>query len=91
MQIGGVPNDDELCWHPKSFDIPRIVHYPMELFLACQLVAINFFPAKYHDIKQEISWNRQLLSTQKNILLDYFRECVQTIQDNKSLLDTLRS
>lgn len=91
MQIGGVPDDDELCWHPKSFDIPRIAHHPMELFLACQLVAINFFPERYMDIRQELLWKHQLHATQEAIALEYYEQCVRAIRQKDSLLDFLRS
>lgn len=91
MQIGGVSNDYELCWHPKSFDIPRIAHHPMELLLTCQLVAINFFPEKYVDISQELLWMNQLYTTQQSVILDYYEQCIRAIRSNQSLLDMLRS
>lgn len=91
MQIGGISNDYELCWHPKNFDIPRIAHHPMELFLACQLVAINFFPETYSDIRQELLWKHQLHATQEAIALEYYEQCVRAIRQKNSLLDHLRS
>lgn len=91
MQIGGVSNDYEICWHPKSFDIPRIAHHPMELLLTCQLVAINFFPEKYVDISRELLWISQLHTIQQSVMLDYYERCTRAIRDKHSLLDMLRS
>lgn len=91
VQVGGVSREYELCWHPHSFDIPRIPHHPMELFLTCQLVAANFFPEKYVDISQELIWLKHLHSCQKAMLLDYYQRCVRAIDRGESLLDFVRS
>lgn len=94
VQTGGISKDYELCWHPKSFDVPRLPYPPMDLFLACQLVAANFFPEKYEDIKKERTWMTHLKACQNTMLLDYYQKCVRAIQDTteeRPLLDVLRS
>ena len=91
MQVGGIPRDYELCWHPQPFDIPRIAHQPMELFLTCQLVACNFFPEKYAALSQELVWLTQLRFHQSTLLLKYYKRCVKAIEDKDSLVDFLRS
>ena len=90
MQIGGDSKDYELCWHPDTFDVPRIPHPPMELLLTCQLVAINFFPEKYDMIRREPHWRGRLREIQRCIMLDYYDECTRTICEGSSLLDMLR-
>ena len=89
MQIGGKPENDELCWHPKQFDLPRFPYHPMELLLTCQFVAINFFPDKYSQIRRDPLWERQLLATQKSVMENYYEQCTRSIRDNISLLDQL--
>ena len=89
IQIGGVSEDDELCWHPSSFDIPRIPHHPMDFFLACQLIAINFFPNEYRTICKSAEWNTHLVTTQKMLLRDYYQSCIVAINEGRSLLDEL--
>jgi hypothetical protein len=89
VQIGGKAEPDELCWHPSSFDIPRIPHHPMDFFLVCQLVAINFFPKQYRVIKKSAEWNTHLETTQKILLSDYYKSCIEAIENGKSLLDEL--
>ena len=89
MQIGGDSRDYELCWHPDTFDLPRIPYYPMELFLTCQLVAINFFPEEYDRIKKEPHWRGRLRDLQRRVWLDYHEECVRTIGEGSSVFDML--
>ena len=91
MQIGGKPSDDELSWHPKSFDLPRIPCHPMELLLTCQLVAINFFPEEYERIRRERHWIGQLREIQQSIMQDYYDKCAHAIGEGSSLLDLLRA
>src|SRR5260370_1397775 len=44
IQIGGVPHGGELWWLPPSLNLPRIAHPPIDLVLACEMIAANFFP-----------------------------------------------
>lgn len=89
IQIGGNSKDYELCWHPDTFDLPRIPHYPMELFLTCQFVAINFFPEKYRLISKEQHWRGRLRDMQRRLWLDHHKACIRTIDEGSSVLDML--
>lgn len=89
VQIGGKSEAYELCWHPSSFDIPRIPHQPMDFFLACQLIAINFFPTEYRSIRESAEWNTHLETTQRMLLREYYQSCIDAIDSGKSLLDEL--
>lgn len=89
IQIGGKSEPYELCWHPSSFDIPRIPHHPMDFFLACQLVAVNFFPSEYRSIRKSAEWHTHLSTTQKMLLREYYQSCIMAIDSGKSLLDEL--
>lgn len=89
LQIGGKSLHDELCWHPQTFDIPRIPHHPMDFFLVCQLIAINFFPSDYHQIRENAEWIEQVSSTQRTLLEQYYRKCLECIKAGDSLLDML--
>lgn len=91
MQIGSNSDCDELYWHPKGFDLPRIPYHPMDLLLTCQLVAITFFPKKYREIRQEGHWIGRLRDMQRRILKEHYDECAQAIYEGSSLLDLLRS
>ncbi|KAB2893817.1 MAG: hypothetical protein F9K28_07660 [Bacteroidetes bacterium] len=89
IQVGGKALDYELCWHPKKFDLPRISYPPMELFLACQLIAINFFPSSYQEIKETLEWKSLLKFYQNTLLLKYYENCIELIKSGESLFELL--
>lgn len=89
LQVGGKSFQEELCWHPETFDIPRIPHHPMDFLLVCQLIAINFFPEDYNTIKEKAEWREQVSTTQKAMLETYYRKCLNWIVAGDSLLDRL--
>ncbi len=89
LQVGGKPEEYELCWHPESVKVPRLAWHPMELFLTCQLIAKNFFPAQYMDIQQKREWREELKLYQDSILLHYYEKCLNHIKNHESLLDKL--
>ena len=91
MQIGSNSDRDELYWHPKGFDLPRIPYHPMDLLLTCQLVAINFFPEEYERFRTENHWVGPLREIQQRILKEHYEECAQAIREDSSLLDLLRA
>jgi len=89
LQIGGKAEPYELCWHPESVKVPRLAHPPLELFLACQLVAANFFPREYAEIKQRSEWLGELRWQQASLLRDHYQRCLNAIDAKESLLDAL--
>ena len=56
VQIGGGADDDEYCWHPRQMALPRLLHLPVDLILACELVVANFFPDEYKTLRDEPEW-----------------------------------
>jgi len=89
LQFGGKPEDYELCWHPSSVNVPRLEYHPMELFLTCQMIAANFFWNEYEEIKQKSEWREALILWQEYLLLNHYQKCLDTIKEEKSLLDSL--
>lgn len=92
FQIGGgeIADGDELCWYPDSLDIPRIPHYPLELFLACQIVAANFFPDFYEALQRKAEWKQELIMYQKLLVEPYFDKSLRILKANMVLLDELK-
>jgi hypothetical protein len=72
LQVGGNPSPDEHCWHPKELGVPRFVHHPMSLLLACEFVLANFFPATHDVLCREPSWMGALRKAQECFLAPYF-------------------
>lgn len=89
MQVGGKTESYELCWHPSSYDIPRIVHHPMDLMLTVQLVIANFFPAKYSEIYEKQEWKYNVKKSEKNLLEAYYKYCLKIIKGKQTLSDML--
>ncbi len=61
LQFGGIPEDYELCWHPKKVNVPRLAYQPTELFLTCQMIAANFFWDEYLEIREKLEWKSELV------------------------------
>ncbi len=89
LQFGGNPKAYELCWHPTSVNIPRFQYHPMELFLICQLIAANFFWSDYLEIRETSEWRAALALCQKHLLLNHYRDCLNTLEKGEPLLDSL--
>jgi hypothetical protein len=89
LQFGGIPEEYELCWHPKKVNLPRFAHQPMELFLTCQMIAVNFFGDEYEEIKRKMEWEYELLFYQNLLLRKHYQECLKAIEEKKPLLDSL--
>jgi len=66
-----------------------LVYPPMDLILACQLVAANFFWEEYTEFRETPEWMGTLLFSQKHLLQDYYEGCFKTINEKRPLLDYL--
>ncbi|MCP4373246.1 MAG: hypothetical protein GY797_34845 [Deltaproteobacteria bacterium] len=89
LQLGGVPQPYELCWHPEKVNVPRLEYQPMDLFLTCQMIVANFFPKEYLEIRKKSEWRGMTLWCQKQFLKEYYRQCFEAVDNNKVLLDKL--
>ena len=88
LQVGGKPRDDEFHWFPDSLGVPRILHPPMDLVLATELIAANFYPKSYRAFKREAPWVGSMKTSQEYLLAGYFDQATRALMNGKSLLDT---
>ena len=88
-QVGGNPRPEELCWFPESLDVPRLLHTPVDLVLASELVAATFYPKQYEEIKREDSWKGSRRVSQEHLLYGYFEDALAAVRSNNSVLDAL--
>ena len=88
LQVGGKPRDDEFHWLPDSLGVPRILHPPMDLVLATELIAANFYPEAYEEFKREAMWVDSMRTSQEYLLAGYFGQAAKALNNKKSLLDT---
>ena len=89
LQVGGKPRDDEFHWFPDSLGVPRILHPPMDLVLATELIAANFYPESYREFNREAHWVASMRTSQEYLLAAYLAEATKAVREGKSLLDTL--
>jgi hypothetical protein len=90
LQIGGNPRAEEYCSYPKEFDLPRLIHHPLDTVLLCQLVVANFFPADYQEIRRDINWRWAVKTVERYLLSEYYAQCLAVINDKKTnLIDHL--
>lgn len=80
----------ELSWHPEKINIPRVPCAPMDLTLACQLVAANFHYSNYVNDKGKPEWLRGIKPMEEALLAAYYTECLSTVQNQrKTVFDQL--
>ena len=89
VQVGGNPLREEGHWFPKSLAVPRLLHMPVDLTLASELVAATFFPCDFKKIMREASWRGSRRVSQEHLLDDYFASASDAVRRNKSVLATL--
>lgn len=89
LQFGGDASADEVCWFPSRIRLPRLAYPPVDLILACQLVAANFYWEEYERFRGTSEWRSAILNSQTHLLARYYEECHNSLQHNLILLDTL--
>lgn len=89
LQVGGNARPDELHWFPEALSVPRILHTPMDLILASELVAATFYPDEYRNIRREPAWRGSIKNSQQHLLEGYFSEGLGAVRRNESALDAL--
>ena len=89
LQIGGNARDDEVHWFPKVLSVPRLLHMPVDLTLASELVASTFYPHEYKRIRREPQWRSSRHISQIHLLHGYFTEALGSIDKKASVLETL--
>lgn len=92
MQMGGNPHGNKLSWFHPSIPVPRIPCPPMDLVLATQLIAMNFFPYEYEHMKKDPNWIGVIRKSQSEFWQPYFGLCSSVLgsgDSNNILLDRL--
>ena len=89
LQIGGKQHAGELHWFPESIAVPRLLHMPVDLVLASEMVAATFYPDDYRSIRREQSWMRLLRISQEHLLRDYLTRAIRAVECEESVLESL--
>ena len=89
VQVGGKSRTEELHWFPQVLAVPRLLHMPVDLTLASELVAATFYQREFERIRREDSWRGSIRVSQEHLLYQYFVDALGAVRDNKSVLETL--
>lgn len=89
LQVGGKQHPGELHWFPESVSVPRMLHMPVDLVLASEMVAATFYPDEYRIIRREPSWIRSLRIAQGHLLHEYLARAMYAVENESSVLESL--
>ena len=89
LQVGGKARPEEWHWFPEPLSVPRMLHMPMDLVLASELIAATFYPDAYRKIRREPAWIGSRKVSQQHLLKRYFTEALEAVDTNASVLDVL--
>ena len=89
LQFGGVQHAGEMNWFPEALSLPRILHTPVDLILAIELIAATFYPSQYKTLRREPTWTNCIRVSQAHLLHNYLKLATDTVDSGKSLLEAL--
>lgn len=80
LQFGGRPVSRELYWFPE-ISVPRIMHPPVDLILASEMVLANFYPDEFERLRREPEWRSLVRTSEDNFQRSYYEDCRNCIAD----------
>jgi hypothetical protein len=89
LQAGGNPLPTEGCWLHEGVSVPRVAHPPLDLVLACEMIATNLYPQDADRIHAEPTVVGVIRASQLENLREYFHRCLATVDAGERLLDAL--
>lgn len=89
IQAGGNAFPDELCWLHEAVSVPRIAHQPMDVMLACEMIAANFYDDDGRRALEDPTVIGAIRASQRSLLRRYYEACVAALNAESSLLISL--
>ncbi|MCI0581650.1 MAG: hypothetical protein L0227_01945 [Chloroflexi bacterium] len=89
IQAGGNAPPEELCWLHEAVAVPRIAHHPMDVMLACEMIAANFYDEEGRRALDDTTVAGALRESQRSLLLGYYEGCLAALNSGTSLLMSL--
>ena len=89
VQVGGNPQDNAESWFPEALSVPRLLHMPMDLVLAAELIAATFYPMEYKKLRREGTWKNSRRKSQEHLLPEYLDQAKKAVEGNSSVLEAL--
>lgn len=79
LQVGGVQHTGEHHWFPENLSVPRMLHFPVDLILATELIAATFYPCEYRKIRRESLWVNSRRVSQEHLLTNHLNQALGAI------------
>lgn len=87
FHVGGKNKPEEYCWIPKSIEVPRFPHPPMDIILLLEYIFVNFFRKESEELRSKSEWIEIVRRSQKLFQEQYFNKCKDFLgNDNDTLL-----
>ncbi len=86
LHFGGIAEDDEYFWVPKTIGEPRLHYFPMDLVLLFELILMNFFPAKSKELREGPEWKSLVRKSQDLYLKPYIEKLSVYLNDKNDTL-----
>ncbi len=86
LHLGGIAEDDEYSWVPKTIGEPRFHYFPMDLVLLSEFILMNFFPAKSRDLREKPEWKGLVKKSQDLYFKPYFEKLSAYLNNNNDTL-----
>jgi len=86
LHFGGIAEDDEYFWGPKTIGEPRLHYFPMDLVLLCEFILMNFFPVESKDLRESPEWKSLVRKSQDLYLKPYVQMLSEYLSNNNDTL-----
>lgn len=89
LQFGGHrPGGDRT--QENRLKVPRLMHPPLDLLLALDILVANFFPDKWEELRQDPSWIAAICQSQKLCYTTYVSKLADCLNEaNATVLEQL--
>lgn len=86
LHFGGIADDDEYFWVPKTIGEPRFHYFPLDLVLLCEFILMNFFPAESEYLREGPEWKRLVRKSQDLYFKSYIKKLSEYLEDGSDTL-----
>ena len=86
LHFGGIAEDDEYFWVPKTIGEPRLHYFPMDLVLLCEFILMNIFPIESKDLREGPEWKSLVRKSQDLYFKPYIEKLSAYLEDSSDTL-----
>lgn len=86
LQFGGAPRSDEFPWLTRVISVPRLPAPPIDLVLACDIIASNFYPDLHQNLVADSQWTAAVRRSERGAVKSYLEQSLQAIKEERCAL-----